>query len=56
MAGELYTAGKLAGELGITPGAVKKLLESNKIKPDQVKGGCKYYGEVALKKLKAAAK
>jgi hypothetical protein len=56
MAGEMYTAGKLAEALGVSAGKVKKLIDELKIKEDSVKGVCKYYGEVALKKLKAAAK
>ena len=56
MAGELYTSGKLAEALGISAGKVKKLLDELKIKEDSVKGVCKYYGEAALKKLKAAAR
>ena len=50
------TAGKLAETLGISAGKVKKLIEELNIKEDSVKGVCKYYGEAALKKLKAAAK
>lgn len=56
MAGQMYTAGKLAEALGISAGKVKKLLEENKIKEDDAKGVCKYYGEATLKKLKALAK
>ncbi len=56
MAGGMYTAGKMAEALGLSAGKVKKLLEELKIKEDSVKGACKYYGEAALKKLKAAAK
>jgi hypothetical protein len=56
MAGEMYTAGKLAETLGLSAGKVKKLIDELKIKEDSVKGVCKYYGEAALKKLKAAAK
>jgi hypothetical protein len=53
---EMYTAGALAEKLGISAGAVKKLLEAGNIQPDEVKRGCKYYGAAALKKLQAAAK
>lgn len=53
---ELYTAGKLAETLGISAGKVKKLLEELKISADSAKGACKYYGDAALKKLKAAVK
>jgi hypothetical protein len=56
MGGQLYTTGKLAEELGVSVSKVKKLLEEFKVKEDSAKGACKYYGEAALKKLKAAAK
>jgi hypothetical protein len=56
MAGQLYTTGKLAEALGISAGKVKKLLDELKVKEDAAKGACKYYGEAALKKLKAAAR
>ncbi len=52
----LYTAGKLAEELGISAGKVAKLIAACGIKPDEVKRGCKYYGAAALKTLKAEAK
>ncbi len=51
----LLTAGALAERLGISPGAVKKLIEAQKIKADEIARGCKYYGAEALKKLRAAA-
>ncbi len=56
MAEELYTSGKLAETLGISPGKVKELIEDLKIKEDSVKGVCKHHGAAALKKLKAASK
>ncbi len=56
MAEQLYTTGKLAEALGISVGKVKKLIDELKVKEDSVKGICKYYGETALKKLRAAAK
>jgi hypothetical protein len=52
----LYTAGKIAGELGISAGKVKKLIEQEGIKPAEVQKGCSYYGADALKSLRAAAK
>ena len=52
--GALYSTGKLIEELGVPAGKVKKLIEELKLKPDDVKGACKYYGPAALKKLKAA--
>jgi hypothetical protein len=54
--GEMYTAGGIAEQLGLTPGAVKKLMEAQKIEPDDIKRGCKYYVEATLQKLRAAAK
>jgi hypothetical protein len=51
---ELYTAGKLADALGVSQGKVKKLLAAQSIQPDEVKGGCKYYGSETLEKLRAA--
>ena len=55
-ASEMLTAGKMAEKLGISPAAVKKLLDVLRIDPVAVKGACKYYGAAALKKLQAAAK
>ncbi len=48
----LYTAGKVAKELGVKPGDVKKAIASLGIKPDVVKGGCSYYSEATVKKIK----
>ncbi len=56
MAGTKYSPAKLAEALGVSAGKVKKLIAELKIKEDEVKGVCKYYGEAALKKLKAVAK
>jgi hypothetical protein len=56
MPGELYTAGKIAEQLKLPAAKVKTLLEALKIKPDSVKGPCKYYGTAALARIKAAAK
>jgi plasmid maintenance system antidote protein VapI len=50
---ELYTAGKLAKALGVSQGQVKKIVEAEKIEPDEVKRGCKYYGEATAEKIKA---
>lgn len=52
--GARYTVAKLAEELGISQGQVKKLLDAQGIEPDEVKRGCKYYGPLTLEKLKAA--
>lgn len=53
---KLFTAAKLAEELGVSAGKVKKLIEEKGLKPDEILKGCKYYGAVALKALKTAAK
>lgn len=50
---QMYTAGKLAVELGISQGKVKKLIEAQNIQPDEIKRNCKYYGVKTLDKLKA---
>jgi plasmid maintenance system antidote protein VapI len=50
---ELYTAGKLAKALGVSQGKVKKIIEAEKIEPDEIKRGCKYYGEATAEKIKA---
>ena len=54
--GALLSTGALAEKLGMSAGALKKLIETAKIEPDSVKGACKYYGPASLKKLQAAAK
>jgi hypothetical protein len=55
-AAELYTTGKLAEALGISQGKVKKLILAREIEPDEVKRGCKYYGQGTLEQLKADVK
>ncbi|KKL51531.1 hypothetical protein LCGC14_2294540 [marine sediment metagenome] len=55
-AAELYTAGKLAEALEISQGKVKKLIQVHGIEPDEIKRGCKYYGQSTLQKLKAEVK
>jgi uncharacterized protein (UPF0254 family) len=49
---EMYTAGKLAEKLGVSQGKVKKVIEAEKIEPDEVKRGCKYYSEATASKIK----
>ena len=51
---EMFTTGKLAVELGISQGKVKKLIDAQKISPDEIKRNCKYYGSKTLQKLKAS--
>jgi hypothetical protein len=50
---EMYTAGKLAEKLGVSQGKVKKVIEAEKIEPDEVKRGCKYYSGATAAKIKA---
>ena len=52
----LLTAGKIALQLGVSGGAVSKVIKTLGIKPDLVKGGCNYYGTDAIKKVKTAIK
>lgn len=51
---ELLTAGKIAQELGASPGAVKKAIQAAKVKPATVKGGCTYYAKTDLPRIKKA--
>jgi predicted transcriptional regulator len=50
---EMYTAGKLAEKLGVSQGKVKKIIEAEKIEPDEIKRNCKYYSEATAQKIKA---
>ncbi|MDH3258060.1 MAG: hypothetical protein OEM19_01160 [Deltaproteobacteria bacterium] len=52
----LYTAGKIAKELGVKQGDVNKAITSLGIKPDLVKGGCSYYYDATVKKIKKGLK
>jgi len=53
---EMLSAGKVAAALGATPAQVKKAITDLKLEPSQVKGGCSYYNEAAVKKIKGAIK
>ena len=53
---ELLTAKKIADKTGIPVKDVNGFILSNKIVPDQVKGACKYYGTVTLKKIEKGLK
>ena len=52
---DLYTAGKIAKEFGITPKDVKSTITELKLEADLVKGGCKYYTKETAEKIKKAA-
>ncbi|OGG97028.1 MAG: hypothetical protein A2508_02660 [Candidatus Lambdaproteobacteria bacterium RIFOXYD12_FULL_49_8] len=54
--GEMLSAGKVAQALETTPAKVKKAIETLGLEPSSVKGGCSYYDEAAVKKIKAAIK
>lgn len=53
---ELLTAGKIAAQLGVSGSIVSKTIKSLNIKPDLVKGGCSYYGNETIDKVKTAIK
>jgi hypothetical protein len=48
------TAGKIAEELGVTGGKVKKAIEKLGLEPVATKGPCSYYARSAVSKIKAA--
>jgi len=52
----MFTAGKLAEALEISPGKVKKLILTHDIKPDETKRGCKFYGIETLQLLDPESK
>lgn len=52
--GEGLTAGKIAEELGVTGGKVKKAIEKLGLEPVATKGPCSYYARSAVSKIKAA--
>lgn len=59
MAGEqkdMYTAGNIAKELGVSDGKVKKAIQTLGLKPVAKKGICSYYGKDAIAKVKTALK
>lgn len=53
---DMYTAGNIAKELGVSDGKVKKAIEALGLKPVAKKGVCNYYGKDALAKVKTALK
>lgn len=48
---EPLSAGKIAKEVGLTPKLVNEYIAGNKIKPEAVKGSCKYYDPKITKGL-----
>jgi hypothetical protein len=53
-ASDSLTAGKIAEELGVTGGKVKKAIEKLGLAPVEKKGVCSYYARSAVGKIKAA--
>ncbi len=53
---EMLTAGKVAKQLGVPAGAVKKAVAALNLEPDLVKGGCSYYAPKTVKKIAKAVK
>jgi len=51
---ELLTAGKIAAELKVPGGQVKKAITALKLKPALVKGGCSYFAVKDVPKIKKA--
>lgn len=56
MVEELLTAGKIAAKLGVAPKDVSAFITKNKIAPDQVKAGCKYFSAATVKKIEKGLK
>lgn len=52
MAEDLFTAGKLAKEWGVSPKAVKAAIEKAGVDEDVKKGACRYYNAETAKKIK----
>jgi hypothetical protein len=54
MADDLYTAGKLAKEWGVSPKDVKAAIEKAGVGEDVKKGACRYYSAETAAKIKKA--
>lgn len=54
MPDDLLTAGKIAAQLKAPPASVKKAIAALKLKPASVKGGCSYYAQSDVAKIKKA--
>jgi len=53
---DLFTAGKIAEELGVSANIVKNTIKILNMQPDAKKGVCNYYTKGNLEKIKAALK
>jgi len=52
MADDLFTAGKLAKEWGVSPKEVKAAIEKAGVDEDVKKGACRYYTAETAKKIR----
>ncbi|MBI2375797.1 MAG: hypothetical protein HYV07_17505 [Deltaproteobacteria bacterium] len=50
----LLTVSKIAKELGVSDGKVKKAIAELKLDPDAKKGACAYYAPASVAKIKTA--
>lgn len=53
---QLFTAGKIAKELGVSDAKVKKAIQDLKIEPTSKKGVCNYYSKDVITKIKKVIK
>jgi hypothetical protein len=52
----MLTAGRIAQELDVSAGIIKKAIKELKLEPDAVKGGCSYYAAETFEKIKKEVK
>ncbi len=53
---DLLTSAKIAEEVGVSVGKVKKAIESLNLEPDAKRGVCAYYSPASVEKIKKAIK
>ena len=53
---DIFTAGNIAKELGVSDAKVKKAIQTLGLKPVAKKGVCSYYGKEAIARVKTALK
>ncbi len=54
--GNLFTAGAISKQLGVSGASVKKAIQELKIAPASKKGACCYYGPDQVARIKTAIK
>lgn len=52
----LFTAGAIAKELGVSGAVVSKTIKALNLKPEMKKGVCSYFSKETIKKIKVALK